>query len=76
MVIAEHGYLGLAPDSARKGDIVTLLLGGEVPIVIRPLKEKGAYTLFGKCCLYGFVDGENLSKVRKLVRPDFNKDSL
>ncbi|KAK6067534.1 arylsulfatase [Seiridium cupressi] len=32
-----NGYLGLAPDIVREGDIVAVLSGGEVPFLLRPL---------------------------------------
>jgi hypothetical protein len=49
-LVTEEGYIGLAPNIAQKGDIVCVLLGGEVPFVLRPLKD-GYYKLIGEWCV-------------------------
>ncbi|KAK9772844.1 putative Heterokaryon incompatibility domain-containing protein [Seiridium cardinale] len=36
-----NGYLGLAPDIVREGDIVAVLSGGDVPFLLRPFTEDG-----------------------------------
>ncbi|RFU23917.1 hypothetical protein B7463_g12421, partial [Scytalidium lignicola] len=42
-----RGYIGLAPPDVQKGDIVCVLLGGEVPYVLRPTSEE-CYMMIGE----------------------------
>ena len=72
----EDGLIGLCPDTARVGDIVCILLGGEVPYVLRtfggePLKEADGkvtivsrhFELVGEAYVHGIMDGELASKI-------------
>jgi hypothetical protein len=34
LIVTEHGRLGIAPEVALEGDIITLLLGGDAPIAL------------------------------------------
>jgi hypothetical protein len=43
----KRGYLGLAPPDTRKKDLVCVLLGGEVPYVLRQ-SDDGGYTMIGE----------------------------
>lgn len=63
-VTTEKGYLGLAPWGARKGDVICVLRGGDVPFVLRE-KEHGYWELVGEAYLHGIMDG---SWVRKAVK--------
>ena len=65
-VTTEEGYLGLAPSGARKGDILCVLRGGDVPFVLRE-KENGYWELVGEAYVHGIMDG---SWVRKAVKED------
>ncbi|TEA19467.1 Heterokaryon incompatibility protein 6, OR allele [Colletotrichum sidae] len=58
-----EGRLCMVPREARKGDVVCLLLGSEVPFVIRPFTE-GTYTLIGDAYVSGVMDGEALTSGR------------
>ena len=62
----------MAPEVALEGDTITLLLGGEVPIVLRSLDDNGEYTLFGECYVHGVMGGEGLAIARQLVQPDYD----
>lgn len=42
-----RGYIGLVPPDVEKGDMICVLLGGEVPYVLRP-RERGGYTMIGE----------------------------
>jgi hypothetical protein len=58
-------YVGLCPDSARKGDLVCIFLGGAVPFVVRPknvssMPDEVEYTLIGECFVNGAMHGEPL----------------
>lgn len=49
-------FLGMFPNEARVGDVVVILLGGEMPFVLRPVGEE--YLLVGSCYVHGAMDGE------------------
>ena len=56
------GYrFGIAPTSAKVGDIVCVLLGCRVPVVLSPVdvyNPHNGYNLVGEAYLHGFMDGE------------------
>jgi hypothetical protein len=49
--------MSLAPESAKVGGLVFLLMGGNVPFVLRPA-EGSTWTLVGHCYIHGIMDGE------------------
>ncbi|RSL53631.1 hypothetical protein CEP53_007692 [Fusarium sp. AF-6] len=53
----EHEQLGLCPVGSRPGDAITVLLGCDSPLALRPT-ESGAYDVVGSCYVSGFMDGE------------------
>ena len=69
--VTEGGRLGIASDKILVGDAITMLLGGEVPIVLRPLLEPkaGHYTFVAECYVHGFMDGEGLIEARRDAQP-------
>jgi Heterokaryon incompatibility protein (HET) len=72
LMVTRGQRLGLVPSRAKAGDVIALLLGGEVPIVLRPKGDK--YTLVGECFVDGVMDGEGLVEARKQARPDADHD--
>ncbi len=48
--------MGLAPQPAEVGDEVWVLLGCDVPMILR--KCDGHYILVGECFVYGMMEGE------------------
>ena len=58
MVVSRKGYLGLIPFETERDDLVCVLLGGEMPFILRP--EGSYYTLVGECYVHGIMDGEVL----------------
>lgn len=57
-----EGIFGLAPDGAKPGDSIAVMLGYENPVVLRPvvgLSEKH-FQLLGACYLSSYMDGEAL----------------
>jgi hypothetical protein len=50
---------GLGPFSTKPGDHVTVLLGCNYPMVLRPTKD-GSYKVVGQAYYDGFMDGEAL----------------
>jgi len=63
-----NGYMGLVPQKAQPGDLVSVLLGHVNPFVLCPdrqLCENGSlrYTVIGECYVHGIMDGESLEGV-------------
>ena len=52
----KKGYIGWASPSAQKGDRICILLGGQVPYVVRPVK--GGCTYLGEAYVHGMMNGE------------------
>ncbi|KAI0966065.1 heterokaryon incompatibility protein-domain-containing protein [Xylaria arbuscula] len=55
--VTHGGRFGQIPPDSQPGDRICVLVGGEVPFVIR-LTGRGTYTLVGECYLDGVMDGE------------------
>ena len=51
-----RGFMGLAPQLAEVGDEVWVLLGCNVPMLLR--KRDDYYILVGECFVYGIMEGE------------------
>ncbi|KAK2597493.1 hypothetical protein N8I77_012275 [Diaporthe amygdali] len=59
--VTKVGRLGQMPIGTEKGDFVCVLLGGDVPFVIRPTDHDSPYhSLIGDCFLDGIMNGETL----------------
>ncbi|RSL71752.1 hypothetical protein CEP53_001376 [Fusarium sp. AF-6] len=55
----DMGLTGYVPMRAKKGDLVVILYGADVPFVVR--KEAGGrYSLVGECYMHGIMYGEAL----------------
>jgi hypothetical protein len=52
----ERNYCGLVPDTARVGDKVCVLYGGQVLYVMRE-REDGRYSFIGECYIHSLMDG-------------------
>ena len=59
LVLTKRKYIGLAPKHSQAGDIVTILLGGQVPFILR--KSNNKYVLIGEAYVHGIMDGEVLT---------------
>ena len=57
LFIANNGSTGLTPVDATEGGVVALLLGSDVPIVLRD-RGDGTYEVIGECYLHGVMNGE------------------
>jgi len=57
--VSKDGIPGLAPLATKPGDIVTILLGLDSPMILRPTDE-GDYKVVGEAYYDGFMDGEAL----------------
>lgn len=65
----QNGQRGLCPSTARVGDTVVVLFGGDVPYLLRPAaqqdaasEEEQAFTFVGECFLRGHMKGQALDK--------------
>ncbi|KAH6975568.1 hypothetical protein EDB80DRAFT_740684 [Ilyonectria destructans] len=66
--ISENGYFCLLPATSRKGDLISVLLGGEVPYVLRR-QAKNIFRMVGECYVHGIMNGE-------LVTGDFESHRI
>jgi len=56
--ITKHGYMGLVPQVAYKGDIICILLGCTFPVVLHEVEDYQYFT--GDAYIHGIMDGEAL----------------
>ena len=50
------GYIGLAPHGTREGDLIFVVMGAEVPFILRPYDD--GYELIGEAYVQGVMTGE------------------
>lgn len=55
----KHKRIGLVPHTIKSGDLVAIIIGADVPFVLRPTNT-GRYELVGDCYIHGVMDGEAL----------------
>lgn len=60
--ITEKGQMALVPPLSRKGDVVCVLYGLEVPFILRKVagESLGQYEMVGESYVHGLMDGEAL----------------
>ncbi|KAF7917095.1 hypothetical protein BELL_0537g00070 [Botrytis elliptica] len=58
-ITTEEGYMGIGPLGVEEGDYVCVLLGTELPIVLRPTPA-GEFLVVGSYFIHGLMDGEAL----------------
>jgi hypothetical protein len=64
LMLTSKGHIGLGPHATRRGDIVVLLLGCNVPMLVRPVDSRPQhYKLVGGCYLQGFMEGEAMREL-------------
>jgi hypothetical protein len=63
-IAAQKGKFGLAPTGAE-GTAICVVLGSEVPLLLRLDPSDGKYRFVGECYLHGFMDGEALVEARR-----------
>ena len=62
----KHDFIGLVPNSARVGDELYVLLGGQVLYTLRRISGRDhRWTYIGECYLHGLMDGEVMQWVRE-----------
>lgn len=57
------GYFGLGPSCMRQGDICAILLGADVPFILRPTAVDGTFKLVGQAYMHGVMYGEVVKKL-------------
>jgi hypothetical protein len=57
------GYMGIGCQGIQKGDVVCILLGCDMPLVIRKIEEY--YVLVGNAYIYGLMNGEALKDIQE-----------
>jgi hypothetical protein len=62
LFVTKRGHIGVAPMGVEKGDRICVLLGCNVPLVIRP--EGDFYLIIGDTYTYGMMNGEVMQDVR------------
>ncbi|KAJ4325090.1 hypothetical protein N0V84_003633 [Fusarium piperis] len=55
----DMGLIGYVPMRAKKGDLVVILYGADVPFVVRR-EAGGRYSLVGECYMHGIMYGDAL----------------
>lgn len=65
-VETEHGYIGWAPIGTEIGDVVCVLLGSNVPLILRPATEPddGNWLVVGPAYVHGLMYGEAIYQNR------------
>lgn len=56
----QDGYVGLAPAGSRVGDGICVVLGCNVPFVVRALEGSDGFVMVGECYVHGLMRGEAL----------------
>lgn len=54
----DSGHFGFGPNNTAAGDQVFLLIGSDIPFILRPAGEK--FELVGACYVHGIMYGEGL----------------
>ncbi|KAF1998436.1 hypothetical protein P154DRAFT_407830, partial [Amniculicola lignicola CBS 123094] len=56
--VSEKGYLGTGVEEVKKGDLVYMVAGADVPYILRPVVGKEhTFTLVGEAYVHGIMDG-------------------
>lgn len=64
--VSKDGYMGTGPKRALPGDVVCVLLGAELPVVLRP--EGKCFTLVGPCYVCGAMYGQLVKEAAQGLR--------
>jgi len=58
----QKGYLGSAPEEGQEGDMICVLMGGEVTFILRKNGDSHCH-LIGECYVHGIMDGKAMDAV-------------
>ena len=73
LVVTDSGYIGLVQRSCVVGDSIFILMGSDMPCVLRKL-ETGTYAFQGEAYVHGIMDGEYLLKRFSSPRPEVSSE--
>ena len=59
IIVTSQGLIGLVPTDTQQGDLIRLLLGCNVPIVLRSFESDG-FKLIGGSYVHGVIEGEDM----------------
>ena len=57
---------GIAPSNAEPGDLVTVLFGGQVPVLLRPTANTNEFLFVGECYVDQMMDGEAMEQLANI----------
>lgn len=57
-IMTSAGYMGLAPGGTKDGDYVCILMGCDVPLVLREVEGRDEFVLVGESFVLGMMHGE------------------
>lgn len=63
LFVTPRGYIGIGPPEVQKGDKVCVLLGCDIPLIIRPGADH--YEVVGDCFVYGIMKGEVMKDIEE-----------
>jgi heterokaryon incompatibility protein (HET) len=74
LIITGKGYMGLGPPDSAIGDVVAILIGCNVPVILRPRGESWFFVSEAYVC--GIMDGELMPKesTAEVERTESSKD--
>jgi Heterokaryon incompatibility protein (HET) len=58
VVVTEKGFYGLAPLLTAPGDVACIIVGVDVPFILRPQGNAGALRLLGESYIHGVMEGQ------------------
>jgi Heterokaryon incompatibility protein (HET) len=68
---SSEGYVGLGPVDLQVGDMICILLGVNVPFIVRPVDVpdggEGTYRIVGEAYVHNIMDGEFMEKDAEVV---------
>lgn len=56
--ITKEGWLGMAPEGTQPGDVVSVILGCQFPLVLRRQDDDHRWKVVGACHAHGFMSGQ------------------
>jgi hypothetical protein len=60
--VTKTGYWGLGPATMQEGDVCAVLLGADVPFLLRPVAEERSFQLVGQLYVFGAMYGEIIQR--------------
>lgn len=61
LFVTHHGYVGLASKGVKKGDMVTVLLGGDMPYLLRNVNEQVYLEYIGEVYVHDLMYREAMN---------------